>query len=183
MRPLSAALCGYGIPIHCVLQAEIVKNKMFGKEHWDICVVSYEIVLIEKAALKKFHWRYIVIDEAHRYATACERSVLASVLYLQVPKLAAGSRMSSPSCRRRCATSRAKTAFSSLGRPYRCVPHPCSSTLVAWLDIEWNLLVVQCRTTCTSFGLCSTSCCRMCLAQRTTSTHGLTLASLSRRRS
>ena len=29
-------------------------------------VTSYEIVLREKSTFKKFNWRYMVIDEAHR---------------------------------------------------------------------------------------------------------------------
>ena len=29
-------------------------------------VTSYEMVIKEKNALKKFHWRYCIIDEAHR---------------------------------------------------------------------------------------------------------------------
>jgi len=33
---------------------------------WDVCVTSYEILIIEKTVLKKFNWRYLVIDEAHR---------------------------------------------------------------------------------------------------------------------
>ena len=33
---------------------------------FDACVTSFEMVIKEKAHLKKFHWRYIVIDEAHR---------------------------------------------------------------------------------------------------------------------
>ena len=33
---------------------------------WDVCVTSYEMVIVEKAVFKKFNWRYIVIDEAHR---------------------------------------------------------------------------------------------------------------------
>ena len=33
---------------------------------WDVCVTSYEMILIEKASFKKFKWRYVVIDEAHR---------------------------------------------------------------------------------------------------------------------
>lgn len=34
--------------------------------NFDVCITSYEMVLLEKAALKKFAWYYIVIDEAHR---------------------------------------------------------------------------------------------------------------------
>ena len=33
---------------------------------WDACVTSYEMVLREKSVFKKFHWKYIIIDEAHR---------------------------------------------------------------------------------------------------------------------
>ena len=33
---------------------------------WDVCVTSYEMLIIEKAVFKKFNWRYLVIDEAHR---------------------------------------------------------------------------------------------------------------------
>lgn len=33
---------------------------------WDVCVTSYEVLIIEKAVFKKFNWRYLVIDEAHR---------------------------------------------------------------------------------------------------------------------
>lgn len=33
---------------------------------WDVCVTSYEMLVIEKAVFKKFNWRYLVIDEAHR---------------------------------------------------------------------------------------------------------------------
>lgn len=33
---------------------------------WDVCVTSYEMVIREKSVFKKFNWRYLVIDEAHR---------------------------------------------------------------------------------------------------------------------
>lgn len=33
---------------------------------WDVCVTSYEMIIKEKSVFKKFHWRYLVIDEAHR---------------------------------------------------------------------------------------------------------------------
>lgn len=33
---------------------------------WDFCVTSYEMVIKEKSVFKKFNWRYLVIDEAHR---------------------------------------------------------------------------------------------------------------------
>ena len=33
---------------------------------WNVVVTSYEMILREKATFKKFNWRYMVIDEAHR---------------------------------------------------------------------------------------------------------------------
>lgn len=33
---------------------------------WDVCITSYEMVIREKSVFKKFNWRYLVIDEAHR---------------------------------------------------------------------------------------------------------------------
>lgn len=33
---------------------------------WDVVVTTYEVVNLEKTALTKFAWRYLIIDEAHR---------------------------------------------------------------------------------------------------------------------
>merc|ERR1719290_916358 len=33
---------------------------------WDVLVTSYEMILREKSVFKKFNWKYMVIDEAHR---------------------------------------------------------------------------------------------------------------------
>lgn len=43
---------------------QIAEHLQPGK--FDVCVTSYEMVIREKNALKKFHWRYLIIDEAHR---------------------------------------------------------------------------------------------------------------------
>jgi SWI/SNF-related matrix-associated actin-dependent regulator of chromatin subfamily A member 5 len=47
-------------------------------QDFDVCVTSYEICLIEKSALKKFSFEYIVIDEAHRIKNA--DSMLAQIV-------------------------------------------------------------------------------------------------------
>lgn len=44
---------------------------------FDIVVTSYEMVIKEKNTFKKFHWRYIIIDEAHRIKN--ENSILSKV--------------------------------------------------------------------------------------------------------
>ncbi|KAJ8608174.1 hypothetical protein MRB53_039772 [Persea americana] len=45
---------------------------------WDVVVTSYEMVIREKSALRKFAWEYIVIDEAHRIKN--EESLLSQVI-------------------------------------------------------------------------------------------------------
>lgn len=47
-------------------------------EKFDVCITSYEMVLREKAHLKKFAWEYIIIDEAHRIKN--EESALAQII-------------------------------------------------------------------------------------------------------
>ncbi|ODV92155.1 hypothetical protein CANCADRAFT_748 [Tortispora caseinolytica NRRL Y-17796] len=47
---------------------------------FDICITSYEMILREKAALRKFAWEYIIIDEAHRIKN--EDSMLSQVTRL-----------------------------------------------------------------------------------------------------
>merc|ERR1719341_2230743 len=45
---------------------------------WDVVVTSYEMILIEKSVFKKFNWKYMVIDEAHRIKN--EESKLSLVI-------------------------------------------------------------------------------------------------------
>eukprot|EP00884_Botryococcus_braunii_P010359 jgi/Botrbrau1/19324/Bobra.0073s0055.1 len=45
---------------------------------FDVVVTSYEMVIKEKNHFKKFHWRYIIIDEAHRIKN--ENSILSKVV-------------------------------------------------------------------------------------------------------
>ena len=45
---------------------------------WDVCVTSYEMVIKEKSVFKKFQWRYLIIDEAHRIKN--EKSKLSEIV-------------------------------------------------------------------------------------------------------
>ncbi|KAK2161132.1 hypothetical protein NP493_1600g00004 [Ridgeia piscesae] len=45
---------------------------------WDCCVTSYEMVIRERSVFKKFNWRYLVIDEAHRIKN--EKSKLSEIV-------------------------------------------------------------------------------------------------------
>ncbi|RWS11514.1 SWI/SNF-related matrix-associated actin-dependent regulator of chromatin subfamily A member 5-like isoform X1 [Dinothrombium tinctorium] len=48
-------------------RAAMIRDTLLGNPgSWDVCVTSYEMVIREKSVLKKFNWRYLVIDEAHR---------------------------------------------------------------------------------------------------------------------
>merc|ERR1711871_818394 len=49
-----------------VIRDVLKPGKLHSERDWDICVTSYEMVIKEKGHLKKFHWRYLIIDEAHR---------------------------------------------------------------------------------------------------------------------
>jgi len=60
-----------------MFQANIVRDEIMPGE-WDVCVTSYEIVMKERAVFKKFNWRYMVIDEAHRIKN--EKSKLSEIV-------------------------------------------------------------------------------------------------------
>jgi len=55
-------------------------NDRLVDEKFDVCITSYEMILREKAHLKKFAWEYIIIDEAHRIKN--EESSLAQIIRL-----------------------------------------------------------------------------------------------------
>jgi SWI/SNF-related matrix-associated actin-dependent regulator of chromatin subfamily A member 5 len=46
-------------------RADIIANRLILQD-FEVCIMSYKICLIEKSAFKKFSFKYIVIDEAHR---------------------------------------------------------------------------------------------------------------------
>jgi SWI/SNF-related matrix-associated actin-dependent regulator of chromatin subfamily A member 5 len=47
---------------------------------FDVVITTYEVLIIEKAALRKIKWRYMAIDEAHRIKN--ENSVLSQAVRL-----------------------------------------------------------------------------------------------------
>ncbi|KAL3347988.1 hypothetical protein AABB24_021560 [Solanum stoloniferum] len=47
---------------------------------FDVCVTSFEMAIKEKSALRRFNWRYIIIDEAHRIKN--ENSLLSKTMRL-----------------------------------------------------------------------------------------------------
>jgi len=62
-----------------LLQQHIRENLLVpGK--FDVCVTSFEMAIKEKSALRRFSWRYIIIDEAHRIKN--ENSLLSKTMRL-----------------------------------------------------------------------------------------------------
>jgi SNF2 family DNA or RNA helicase len=60
-------------------RAQFVKTQL-QPNTFDVVITSYEIAVIEKAALQKFSWVYLIIDEAHRIKN--EEAVLSKVVRL-----------------------------------------------------------------------------------------------------
>lgn len=58
-------------------RAQLINDRLVD-ENFDVCITSYEMILREKAHLRKFAWEYIIIDEAHRIKN--EESSLAQVI-------------------------------------------------------------------------------------------------------
>ena len=59
-------------------QRQLQKDTMCQPGKFDVVVTSYEMVIKEKNHWKRFHWRYIIIDEAHRIKN--ENSILSKVV-------------------------------------------------------------------------------------------------------
>lgn len=57
----------------------MIQNRLLACD-FDVVIASYEIIIREKAAFRKFNWQYIVIDEAHRIKN--EESLLSQIIRL-----------------------------------------------------------------------------------------------------
>lgn len=60
-------------------RAKIIKNQLL-EGNFDVCISSYELVIREKAQLRKVAWQYIIVDEAHRIKN--EDSMLSQIIRL-----------------------------------------------------------------------------------------------------
>lgn len=61
--------------IFSLIKAAFVRDVLLPGE-WDVCVTSYEMLIKEKSVFKKFNWRYLVIDEAHRIKNEKSKVIL-----------------------------------------------------------------------------------------------------------
>lgn len=60
-------------------RGEVIKNRILTAD-FDVLITSFEMVIREKAQLKKFRWQYIIVDEAHRIKN--EDSSLSQIIRL-----------------------------------------------------------------------------------------------------
>ncbi|XP_061349130.1 ISWI chromatin-remodeling complex ATPase CHR11-like isoform X1 [Gastrolobium bilobum] len=57
-----------------------IREELLVAGKFDVCVTSFEMVIKEKSTLRRFSWRYIIIDEAHRIKN--ENSLLSKTMRL-----------------------------------------------------------------------------------------------------
>ncbi|XP_074346037.1 ISWI chromatin-remodeling complex ATPase CHR11-like isoform X1 [Apium graveolens] len=57
-----------------------IREELLAAGKFDVCVTSFEMAIKEKNALRRFSWRYIIIDEAHRIKN--ENSLLSKTMRL-----------------------------------------------------------------------------------------------------
>ncbi|ERN16917.1 probable chromatin-remodeling complex ATPase chain [Amborella trichopoda] len=57
-----------------------IRENLLAAGKFDICVTSFEMAIKEKTALRRFSWRYVIIDEAHRIKN--ENSLLSKTMRL-----------------------------------------------------------------------------------------------------
>ncbi|KDP40014.1 hypothetical protein JCGZ_02012 [Jatropha curcas] len=57
-----------------------IREELLVAGKFDICVTSFEMAIKEKSSLRRFSWRYIIIDEAHRIKN--ENSLLSKTMRL-----------------------------------------------------------------------------------------------------
>jgi len=63
----------------CFCQKHI-REELLAAGKFDVCVTSFEMAIKEKSTLRRFSWRYIIIDEAHRIKN--ENSLLSKTMRL-----------------------------------------------------------------------------------------------------
>ncbi|XP_023514319.1 ISWI chromatin-remodeling complex ATPase CHR11 [Cucurbita pepo subsp. pepo] len=57
-----------------------IRENLLVAGKFDVCVTSFEMAIKEKSCLRRFSWRYIIIDEAHRIKN--ENSLLSKTMRL-----------------------------------------------------------------------------------------------------
>ncbi|KAA8527483.1 hypothetical protein F0562_034802 [Nyssa sinensis] len=61
-------------------ERKYIREELLVAGKFDVCVTSFEMAIKEKTVLRRFSWRYIIIDEAHRIKN--ENSLLSKTMRL-----------------------------------------------------------------------------------------------------
>ncbi|PON80294.1 ISWI family [Parasponia andersonii] len=61
-------------------ERKLIREDLLVAGKFDVCVTSFEMAIKEKSTLRRFSWRYIIIDEAHRIKN--ENSLLSKTMRL-----------------------------------------------------------------------------------------------------
>ncbi|KAJ4910688.1 chromatin remodeling factor17 [Raphanus sativus] len=61
-------------------ERKYIRDELLVAGKFDVCVTSFEMAIKEKTTLRRFSWRYIIIDEAHRIKN--ENSLLSKTMRL-----------------------------------------------------------------------------------------------------
>ncbi|XP_059648810.1 ISWI chromatin-remodeling complex ATPase CHR11 [Cornus florida] len=59
-------------------ERKYIRDELLVAGKFDVCVTSFEMAIKEKTSLRRFSWRYIIIDEAHRIKN--ENSLLSKTM-------------------------------------------------------------------------------------------------------
>ncbi|XP_021904900.1 ISWI chromatin-remodeling complex ATPase CHR11 isoform X1 [Carica papaya] len=59
-------------------ERKYIREELLVAGKFDVCVTSFEMAIKEKSTLRRFSWRYIIIDEAHRIKN--ENSLLSKTM-------------------------------------------------------------------------------------------------------
>lgn len=62
-----------------IIRDELKPGAPENERNWDVLLTTYEVANIEKTALNKIGWRYLIIDEAHRWVKAHAHCCLLEV--------------------------------------------------------------------------------------------------------
>ena len=143
---------------------------------FNVLLTTYELIMKDKQRLKKFQYRYIIIDEGHRMKNAASKLSATLLQYeSQHRVLLTGTPPHTPTTRRAmrtpCAFHGCAVGAYRGGVPWACraraVRVPCAA--------HAHTVCVQarrCRTRSPSCGRCSTSCCRRSSRPQTLSNSG-----------
>lgn len=52
-----------------IIRDELKPGAPENERSWDVLLTTYEVANIEKTTLNKIGWRYLIIDEAHRWVS------------------------------------------------------------------------------------------------------------------